>query len=269
MSDAPIVHPEAWPGTPGLSPPAAFRARRYLPIASYFLIALNVAVFALMLGAGGPANSYVVLDFGASYEPFFRQGQYWRLVMPMFLHLGWLHLGMNMFVLFILGPVLEEMYGYGRFLALYVGAGICGSFASMMISHNVAAGASGAIMGIAGAILVAGYVHRAALPRRLARVFSRGRMPVMLLIFVVMELVVDRSIPQIDHWGHIGGLVGGALLALFIAPPRLVPAVGGWPGATVGSTALDGLSRPLGDVERRPSQVIAVIPVALVALSMA
>ena len=258
MSETPI---------PQLATPVASRPRRFLPVASYALIAANVAMFALILKAGGPKNPYVVLDFGASYEPFLRQGQFWRLVMPMFLHLGWLHLGMNMFVLFILGPVLEAMYGYGRFLVLYVGAGVCGSFASMTISHNVAAGASGAIMGVAGAILVGGYVHRAELPYRMARVFRRGRLPVMLLVFVVMELVVDRSIPQIDHWGHIGGLVGGALAALAIPPPRRESVDGAWPGA--GSGALHRSALPLGGVKDRPSQSIAVPPVAVVAFSMA
>lgn len=264
----PTVNPESWPSPPPPPAPVVLWPRTYVPVATYVLIALNVAVFALMIAAGGPGNSYVVLDFGASYEPFFRQGQYWRLVMPMFLHLGWLHLGTNMFVLFILGPVLEEMYGYGRFLLLYVGAGICGSFASMTISHNVAAGASGAIMGVAGAILVAGYVHRATLPHRLARVFSRGRLPFMLLIFVVMELVVDRSIPNVDHWGHVGGLVGGALLALLIAPPRRESVAGHWLGGTTASAALDPSLRPPEGPEERPSQSIAVVPVAVVALAM-
>src|SRR5579863_5346509 len=103
MNDPAVVNPQVSNGPAVPQPYIAFRPRRYVPIASYVLIAVNVAVFALMLRAGGPTNSYVVLDFGASYEPFFRQGQYWRLVMPMFLHLGWLHLGTNMFVLFILG----------------------------------------------------------------------------------------------------------------------------------------------------------------------
>ena len=75
--------------------------------------------------------------------------------MPMFLHLGWWHLIVNSYA--PSGPSVERVYGYGRFALIYVAAGIGSSALSMSLSQNIAAGASGAIFGIAGAMLVAGY----------------------------------------------------------------------------------------------------------------
>ena len=94
-----------------------------------------------------------------------RRGEYWRLVMPMFLHGGWLHILGNSYALYILGPVLERVYGYGRYATIYVAAGMGGAFLSMAASKNISVGASGAIFGIAGAMLVTGYVHRTQFPR--------------------------------------------------------------------------------------------------------
>jgi rhomboid protease GluP len=238
------------PAMPSPSPGALARPPR--PVATYVIIAACTAVFILQNLAGGSENPNVLLDFGASYGPYLREGQYWRLVMPMFLHIGWWHLLMNMYALFLLGPLLEQMYGYGRYLFIYVGAGISSSLLSMLRSHSVAAGASGAIFGLAGAILIAGYLHREALPVRIGWAFRRGRLGLSLLVFIVVNLVFGYAVPNIDNWGHLGGLAGGALLAFLIPPPRVSEGAG---------------LPPTG--EQRPSQAIVVVPVAAVALAMA
>jgi len=153
MSDTPIT-------IPANSPPLIPVQRRYWPVVTLVILGINVVVFLIMTSSGGSTNTDVLLDFGASFNPYFRRGEYWRLVMPMFLHIGWLHLIVNSYALFLLGPILERVYGYGRFALLYVAAGMGSSALSMSLSRNVAAGASGAIFGIAGAMLVAGYLHR-------------------------------------------------------------------------------------------------------------
>ena len=218
--------------------------RRYWPVVTLTILGINLVVFLMMTYAGGSTNADVLLDFGASFSPYFLRGDYWRLVMPMFLHVGWMHLLGNSYALFILGPILERVYGWGRFTLLYVAAGMGSSALSMSVSRDVAAGASGAIFGIAGAMLVAGFLHRDAIPPRWGRAFGKGVIP-----FIVIILILGFTERGIDKWGHVGGLLSGMLLAVFIPPPSHEPS--------------------LGFGEPRPSQAIAVLPIVVVALAMA
>jgi rhomboid protease GluP len=164
--------------------------------------------------------------------------------MPMFLHIGWLHLIVNSYALFILGPILERVYGYGRFALLYVATGMGSSALSISLSRNIAAGASGAIFGIAGAMLVAGYLHRDLIPPRWGRALGRGILP-----FIVVNLILSFSVRGIDYWGHLGGLLTGIVLAALIPPPA------------------HDLAAQFGD--ERPSQAVIALPVIVVALAMA
>jgi len=226
-------------------PPWLRVQRPYWPVVTLAILGINIVVFLIMTQPGGSTNTDVLLDFGASFSPYFRRGEYWRLVMPMFLHVGWLHLLGNSYALFILGPILERVYGYGRFALLYVAAGMGSSALSMSLSRNVAAaGASGAIFGIAGAMLVAGYLHRDVIPPRWGRAFGKGIIP-----FIVVILVLGFSERGIDKWGHVGGLLSGMVLAAFIPPPA------------------HGLAFQFG--EEQPSQAIVALPVIVVALAMA
>jgi rhomboid protease GluP len=218
--------------------------KRYIPVVTLTILGINVVVFLLMTFAGGSTSTDVLLDFGASFSPYFRRGEYWRLVMPMFLHIGWLHLIVNSYALFILGPILERVYGHGRFALLYVAAGMGSSALSMSLSRNIAAGASGAIFGIAGAMLVAGYMHREVIPPRWGRALGRGILP-----FIVINLIFGFSVRGIDNWGHLGGLLTGMVLAALIPPPA------------------HELAPPVGDAQ--PSQAIIVLPVVVVGLAMA
>jgi membrane associated rhomboid family serine protease/Tfp pilus assembly protein PilF len=218
--------------------------RRQWAVATIVLFALNFIFFGLEIYAGGADNSQVLLNFGASFGPLFRRGEYWRLVMPMFLHGGWLHILGNSYALWIIGPILERVYGYGRYAAIYVAAGIGGSLLSMTASNNVSVGASGAIFGIAGAMVVTGYVHRDAVPRRWGRAFGRGMIP--FIVLVLASGLIERGI---DNWGHLGGLATGALLALVIPPPRR--------------------DFSYGKVNEQPSQAWVAIPLAVVILAVA
>jgi membrane associated rhomboid family serine protease/tetratricopeptide (TPR) repeat protein len=207
-------------------------------------LGLNFAIFGLEIWAGGYDKLPVLLNFGAAYGPYMRRGEYWRLVMPIFLHGGWLHILGNSYALYILGPILERVYGYGRYATIYVAAGVGGAFVSMMASRNVSVGASGAIFGIAGAMVVTGYVHRDVIPRRWGRAFGRGIIP-----FIVLNLALGLSVHGIDNWGHLGGLASGVLLAFLISPPRQ--------DASYFETA------------EPPSQAIVALPLATVILALA
>jgi rhomboid protease GluP len=217
--------------------------RRYWPSATIALLTLNFLIFGLEIHAGGADNGEVLLNFGAAFGPLLRRGEYWRLVMPIFLHGGWLHILGNSYALYILGPLMERVYGYGRYLTIYIASGITGAFLSMTFSTNISVGASGAIFGIAGAMLVMGYVHRDVVPRRWGRAFGQGMIP-----FILLNFAWGLSVHGIDNWGHLGGLLGGALLAFLVPPPRQ--------------------SFVHGEVAETPSQRIVVLPLAIVMLSM-
>lgn len=196
-------------------PPVFLKQERYWPVATLTLISLCIVVFILMTMAGGSKDTDVLLNFGASYSPYFHRGDYWRLVMPMFLHIGWFHIAVNMYALYLLGPILERIYGYARFSLIYVGAGIASSWLSMAMTHNIAAGASGAIFGIAGAMLVTGQLYPEVVPRRWRRAFGWG-----MVLLIALNYAIGLSMPTvIDNWGHTGGLAGGILLALVVPPP--------------------------------------------------
>ena len=241
MSNLPITPPVYTPEARDPRAQGFYETPGYRPLATYFLITLNVVIFGLMTLAGGSTNQEVLLEFGASYGPLFRHGEYWRLVMPMFLHIGVLHLLINMYALYLLGRILEHVYGYGRFALLYVGSGMFSSYLSMAVGPHIAAGASGAIFGIAGAMLVAGFLHRASIPRRLRRVFGGG-----ILLMVVANLAFGAIVPGIDNWGHVGGLFGGMVLGGLIRPPDLA-------------------TQP---AEEAPSQPVVIIPILIVVLAM-
>lgn len=222
-----------------LSPPPG---RRYFPtVATYALLGLNILIFVLMTASGGSKNVNVLLEYGASFGPSFRAGQYWRLVMPMFLHIGWEHLATNMFALWLLGNFLEPLYGYGRFSLLYVLSGMGGSLLSMEASPHIAAGASGAIFGIAGAMLVTGILHPETIPRRWKDVFGIG-----ILLVIILNLIFGHFVHHIDNWAHLGGLVTGLVLAWLIPPARA----------------------GLGNWSRSTAQPILAIPVAIVLVAM-
>jgi cytochrome c-type biogenesis protein CcmH/NrfG len=113
----------------------------------------------------------------------------------------------------------------------------------MLLSHSVSAGASGAIFGVAGAMLTTGYLHRSAVPRRMQRAFGGGILPL-----IALNLVLGFTMPGIDNWGHLGGLVTGMVVSAVVPPPGL-----DWiPGA--------GLSEP--------SQAVVIVPIAVVALAL-
>jgi membrane associated rhomboid family serine protease/tetratricopeptide (TPR) repeat protein len=212
-----------------------YRPRVRRPLATETILAVTVLTFLVMtlvdflshppIGdfllrtfTGASADPELLIRFGASYGPYIRRGEYFRLIMPTFLHVGMLHLLINAYALYILGRILEQMYGYGRFALIYVGCGIGSAALSMTVSLSVSAGASGAIFGIAGAMLVAGYLHREAVPPHWKRAFGRGMLP-----FILLNLILGfsiRSVLPIDNWGHVGGLLTGILLALVIPPPK-------------------------------------------------
>jgi len=181
---------------------------RYDAPATYALIALNVAAYLVEVAGGGgglsPGSSSVLLDFGL-FGPYVAEGEWYRLLTSGFLHASIIHIGFNMFALYFLGRLLEPGIGTPRFIALYFASLLAGSFGALLLSpDSLTIGASGAVFGIFGATFV------------IAR--SRGMEGVASSIGIVLllNLAITFGNPEISIGGHLGGLAGGVLCALFV-----------------------------------------------------
>jgi membrane associated rhomboid family serine protease len=207
------------------------------PIVTFALIGINVGVYLLQLLMGGQINgtgSWIyekgvlvstAVDSSGQVVGV-AEGEWWRLVTAMFLHYGILHLGMNMLVLWIIGPPLEEYFGHGRYLLVYLVSGLAGSAGALIWSPNaLTVGASGAIWGIMGAALV--------LEGRKIYVF--GGQAIGLVVF---NLAITFIIPGISIGGHIGGLIGGGLCAFAFSSLRRTPALATLSVAAVGAVSV-------------------------------
>lgn len=176
------------------------------------LLILNLLVFLAMEVAGGSTSSCVLLRFGAKFNYLIAMGQWWRLLTPIFLHIGVVHLLFNEYALWIFGREVERLFGSARFFGIYILSGLYGSWASFALSAALSAGASGAIFGIIGA-LVAFFL------RNRERFGEMGRRQLTSLVAVIgFNLFLGFTIPGIDNFGHIGGLISGFLLGFSLTP---------------------------------------------------
>jgi rhomboid protease GluP len=181
------------------------------PFFTYLFLAVQIAVFVVMTFAGGTQNTVNLIRFGAKYNPLIIEGEYWRLITPVFIHIGILHLLMNSLSLYYIGPLVERIYGRLRFVWIYLFAGFCGCLASFLFSTHISAGASGAIFGLFGALLYIGTAYRDLFFR------TMGSSVIML---VIVNLVFGFAAAGIDNFGHIGGLAGGFLAAAVVHLPK-------------------------------------------------
>ncbi|MBD5069837.1 MAG: rhomboid family intramembrane serine protease [Lactobacillus sp.] len=183
------------------------------PIITYGLITINLLVFIGMTLSGGSENVANLIRWGAKYNPLIIQGEWWRLVTPMFIHIGLEHLALNMLTLYFLGIQLEQLFGKWRYLVLYLVSGIGGNIFSFALSNNVSAGASTALFGLFGAYLMLGESFR---HNQYIRMISRQ-----FLVLVVLNFAFDLFAGGIDMWGHAGGLFAGFLASYLVGVPKL------------------------------------------------
>lgn len=182
------------------------------PTFTYVFLALNILIFVMMEFAGGTTNEATLMAFGVKSNPEIDSGEIWRLVTPIFIHIGLLHLFFNSYALWMVGPQVEKLYGSARFVLLYVFTGIAGVTGSYFYHPDVvSAGASGAIFGLFGVLAVFGLQYRKTIPPFFKKAVGAGVLPV-----IVINLIIGFSVPAIDNSAHISGLLAGALLALLI-----------------------------------------------------
>ena len=173
------------------------------PVVTYALIIINLFVFLFPMFYG---NTEQVYNLFASYGPFVKMGEYYRLLTAAFLHANIAHLIFNMYALWIIGMQLESFIGRWRYLVVYLFSAITGSLLSVIVTPDaVSVGASGAIFGLLGALLYFGYHYRV----YLGTVIKSQIIPL-----IVINLLLGFMVPGIDNAAHIGGLIGGALIMI-------------------------------------------------------
>lgn len=191
------------------------------------LIGVNLLVFLAMLvnGAGlWHSSNSVQLAWGANFGPATQDGEWWRLGSALFLHFGLLHLLMNMWALWDGGQLVERMYGHVRFAAIYFLSGVAGNLLSLVSHHDqaISGGASGAIFGVYGALLVCLWRERGQLHPEEFRWLFWGASA-----FALVTIVLGLLIPGIDNAAHCGGFLAGLLsgvgLARALIPGEIVP----------------------------------------------
>ena len=181
------------------------------PITIFLLVLTTLVFLAMQIVYFGNATSWqAILNFGGMYGAYVSlvPTQLWRLVTPIFVHIGWEHFFFNALTLYFVGQLAEQIWGHHKFLVLYVLSGIAGNVFTLFFTPNViAAGASTSLFGVFAATMVVGYFGKDPFLKEVGRNYQ---------ILIAINLLFNLFSPSIGIVGHIGGIVGGLLCAIFL-----------------------------------------------------
>lgn len=207
---------------------------------SRLFLTINIVLFVLMAlvevrNGLGPtaffqsASGLVLTDFGSCHPALIRMGEWWRVVTPNFLHLGLIHLLFNSFVLYQIGPQVEEIFSSQKFIFIYLSTGIISMSLSALFGIG-GGGASGALYGLIGLLAVYGY--------RLGGAFGRALMRQMLM-WAAIGIMISFGI-RANNVAHISGMIAGAGLGFLLAAeaPQTSRAASWWNVTAVASAVL-------------------------------
>lgn len=181
------------------------------PTVTYTLIVLTVIVY-LLQSAGDLFLGYdYAALLGMKINEAILAGQLWRLFTPLLLHGSIMHIGFNMYALYIIGAGMESRMGHLRFLMLYLAAGFSGNVFSFLLTDGNSLGASTAVFGLLAAEGVFLYQHRDIFGQRAQRALGN------IVVLAAVNLFIGMS-PGIDNWGHIGGMIGGLIFSALGGP---------------------------------------------------
>src|ERR1700704_3036025 len=187
------------------------------------ILLLNVGLFIATVvlsmksdntGALMGLDSRTLYQFGAKYRASILAGEWWRLMTAGFLHGGLMHIAMNMYVLYDLGPQVEELYGTHRYLVIYLLSSAGGFLASTYWSNTLSIGASAALFGLIGAMIALGVRSKTSMGAAIRGIYIRYAIGG--LLFGLLPYF------HIDNAAHIGGLASGFAVAYVAGTPRLV-----------------------------------------------
>lgn len=208
-TDIPVISPSM------LEPEVDFeRGMSPLPVVTIAIMLVCTAVFVCELAAGAHKDIDKLVAMGALARRAVGNGEVWRLVSAVFMHGSFEHIIGNVIMLYILGMGCEHGFGRAQLLVLFVGSGIAGSLCSLA-QDRPSVGASGAIFGLAGGLVVLFYRYRHQLHLRDRRIGW------VVAIWAGMQIVLGITNPVVDNFAHVGGLLGGSLLTLALQPAVL------------------------------------------------
>lgn len=176
------------------------------PVITYTLIGINVLIYLFTLPLSHDAYTMFMTQY-ADYYVYVQRGEIFRLLTSAFLHNDAVHLLLNMYALYIIGPDAERYYGKVKFLTIYTFSAIMGGLFSCVLNNTFSIGASGAIFGLFGALLYFALEYRATLEK-----YLKGQ----IIPIICINLMFSFAISTIDAFGHIGGLVGGVLSSMIV-----------------------------------------------------
>lgn len=203
---------DARQGTP---PPQVDRVSlpQITPYVTYTLIGITVLVYLLQLGTKSLFKVDLPVALFIKSNELIRSWQVWRLFTSVLLHGSILHIGFNMYALFVLGTGLERHFGHGRFILLYVIGAFTGNVASLLLTKmDYSLGAGTALFGLLAAEGIFAFQNR-----RLFGGQAKGAIA-NVLFFVAINLFIIGSLPGVDNWGNVGGLLGGLFFAWYAGP---------------------------------------------------
>lgn len=189
---------------------AQYSKERKRPYITYTIIGVNILAYIVTAFLSGnilDSDINVLVYLGAKYNPLIKSGEYYRLITSMFLHGGIIHLALNMYALNSIGPLIERIYGKAKYLIIYFISGILSSLLSFMFSEGVSIGASGAIFGLLGT----SFIFAIKMRHVIGKAFIKDIGSV-----IVINLIMGLTIPNIDNFGHLGGLIGGLILGFVL-----------------------------------------------------
>jgi len=181
------------------------------PLLVWGLLGINIVVFIVETLLGGSDNQATLVTLGAKVNALIVTGQYWRLITPMFLHIGLAHIAFNSYALYVLGPEVEAIYGHARFLVIYLLAGVAGNVMSFAFTPVLSAGASTAIFGLIGTQLAFFYRQRKVLG-------AFGQRRLLNIVSIIAINVLFSLSGAVDIFGHLGGFIGGLVLGWMLCP---------------------------------------------------
>jgi membrane associated rhomboid family serine protease len=205
------------------------------PFVTWTLLGVIAAMFVLEEALGGSENSLVLVRLGGRVPSRILDGEPWRLISSAFLHAGVLHVGLNSYVLWIVGSSLERMLGSARFLVAYTFSLVLASFASLALSDaSLTVGGSGAVFGLFGVEAIVVFLRPDLLPTGMRQAHARN-----VLLNLAIN-VVNSFQPNIATIAHFGGGLAGALIGYFIVPQRFdaKPSTPRWASAAAAGSLL-------------------------------
>lgn len=208
------------PVSPAIVEPAPSEVRIALPpvapTMTYALIGFTVFIYILQVGSVA-IFGYAVYQidwlevYGARFNEAIHAGELWRLITPVFLHGSMAHIFFNMYALFSIGSFLERHFGHKRFLLLYFLGAFSGNVFSFLLTDGYSVGASTAVFGLVAAQVIFFYKNRELFGNQSRQAISNA-------VFIIGINLFIGLTPGIDNWGHVGGLLGGAMFAWFSSP---------------------------------------------------